>query len=146
MNGGREVPTLHLSDALVRDLPAPSARTDYFDDVVTGLCLRVTPSGVKSWAVLYRFGGRLRRLTLKRYPTFLLADARKGARQALIEVGIGRDPASAKSDARSARTFNDLADLYIERYARARKKSWKDDARQLRVFCVPGGEPHQPLL
>lgn len=131
------MPTLHLTDAVVRDLPTPSTRTDYFDDVVTGLCLRVTPNGVKSWAVLYRFGGRLRRLTLKRYPALLLADARKGARQALIEVGLGRDPAGTKSDARSARTFNDLADLYIERYAKPRKKSWKDDARQLRVFCRP---------
>lgn len=131
------MPTVHLTDAVVRDLAAPSTRTDYFDDIVTGLCLRVTPRGHRSWSVLYRAAGRQRRLTLKPYPTLLLADARKAAREALRGVSIGRNPQQDKAEAKHARTFDDLADLYIERYAKPRKRSWMVDARQLRVFCRP---------
>jgi integrase len=129
------MPVLHFTDAEARDLPAPASRTDYFDDVVTGLCLRVTPTGHKSWAVLYRAGKRLRRLTLNGYPTLLVADARKAARDALREVAQGKDPASAKRTAIEALTFGQLAGHYIERYAKPHKRSWHADARQLRVFC-----------
>ncbi len=44
--------------------PTPGKRVDYFDSEVRGLALRVTEHGVKSWSVLYRHRGRLRRLTL----------------------------------------------------------------------------------
>jgi integrase len=131
------MPTLHLTDTNVRDLPTPIARTDFFDDVVTGLCLRVTPTGHKSWAVLYRAGGRLKRLTLDGYPTLTLPLARKAAREALRSVSNGGDPAREKRRARTALTFDALADLYVEQYAKPHKRSWRQDARQLRVFCRP---------
>jgi hypothetical protein len=129
------MPVLHFTDAEARDLPAPPTRIDYFDDVVTGLCLRVTPRGHKSWSVKYRIGRRVRRLTFNGFPTLLVADARKAARDALREVAQGKDPASAKRTAIEALTFGQLAERYIERYAKPHKRSWRADARQLRVFC-----------
>ena len=37
---------------------------DYFDNKPPNLGLRLAPSGRKTWFVMYRSGGRLRRLTL----------------------------------------------------------------------------------
>ncbi len=59
-------------------LPLPEARTEFFDQKVTGLGLRVNLTGLKSWFFMYRAKGdpRKRRLTLGRYPAITLADAR----------------------------------------------------------------------
>ncbi len=129
------MPRLHFTDATVRDLPAPAVRTDYFDDVVTGLVLRVTPRGRKVWGLVCKVRGTTRRIVLDGYPKLLLADARKAARAALLERAKGDDPTAARQGKRHALTFDALADLYLDRYAKVRKKSWRQDARQLRVFC-----------
>ena len=131
------MPKLHLTDAVVRDLPAPTTRTDYFDDVVTGLSLRVTPAGHKSWAFVYKRAGRTHRVTLDGYPAMELAGARKAARARRIAVASGAHPAADRRAERLALTFGDLAQRYVERYARPHKKSWRQDARQLRVFALP---------
>jgi len=56
-------------------------RTEYFDRELAGFSIRVTPSGGKSFSVLYRRGRRLRRYTLGRYPVLSLAEARTLARR-----------------------------------------------------------------
>jgi len=52
---------------------------DYFDSKPPSLGLRVTPYGCKTWFIMYRSNGRLRRLTLGTYPVLSLADARQHA-------------------------------------------------------------------
>ena len=116
--------------------PTPQQR-DYWDAAITGLGLRVTPSGAKSWTVRYRVGRRLRRSTIGRYPTLSLADARAQARAALRDVALGRDPAQAKRDARAAHTFGQLAARYLAEYAAPRKRSWKEDRRLLESKVLP---------
>src|SRR5262249_43835742 len=59
-------------------------QTDYFDETVTGLALRVTSHGTKAWTFLY--GTPRRRITLGRYPSVSLATARALA----IEAREGR--------------------------------------------------------
>jgi hypothetical protein len=54
--------------------------------------LRVTPGGVKTWAVLYSYGRRKRRLTLGEFPAIKLAKARELALDAIARVAQGRDP------------------------------------------------------
>jgi hypothetical protein len=78
-------------------------RTDVFDAVVAGLALRVSPSGSKSWAVLYRSRGRLRRLTIGDAKKIDLADAREEAREAIRAAAKGGDPATEKKRAGAAR-------------------------------------------
>jgi integrase len=104
-------------------------RIDYWDESLPGFGLRITPDGQRTWTVMYRFGGRKRRYTLGAYPTLSLADARKLAREAQRSVRLGMDPASAKKAERLADSFAELAEHYLERYAKPRKKSWREDAR-----------------
>ena len=110
-------------------LKPAAVRIDYWDESLPGFGLRVTPDGQKTWTVMYRFGGRKRRYTLGVYPALSLADARKLAREAQRAVGLGIDPAAAKKAERLADSFAKLAEHYLERYAKPRKKSWREDAR-----------------
>jgi hypothetical protein len=79
--------------------------------------------------------GRRGRLSLGGFPSLLVADARKAARDAQREVALGKDPAREKQARAQALTFNELADLYLERHAKPKKRSWRQDDRQLRVLC-----------
>ena len=112
-------------------------RTEYHDTEARGLALRVTPSGAKTWCVLYRHRGMPRRLTLGDADSIPLADARDRARDAVRLASKGEDPAAAKQEARKAKTIADLAADYIERYAKKKKRSWKEDDRILRAEVLP---------
>ena len=76
--------------------PPSSSRIEYWDDETHGFGLRVSQTGRKTWIVLYRHHGRLRRLTLGTYPPLSLADAREQAKDALRAAAKGKDPASEK--------------------------------------------------
>ena len=66
-----------------------------------------------------------------------LAEARKAARTALLGVQVNdADPAAAKRARRNAETFDKLADRSSRIYAKPHKRSWRDDARQIRLACV----------
>lgn len=112
-------------------------RAEYWDKKVTGFGLRVSGSGQKTWIAMYRHAGRLRRLTIGTYPTLSLADAREKAKAALREAAGGGDPATSKRRLRGADTFGDLAENYIEQYAKAKKKTWRLDRNALDRDLLP---------
>lgn len=117
--------------------PSAGRRMEYFDAATPGLALRVTEHGAKSWTVLYRHRGRLRRLTLGDATVISLATARTRARDALNEASEGTDPATEKQQEKKAETIEDLAREYIERHAKKHKRSWKEDDRILRANVLP---------
>jgi integrase len=144
------MPTTLLNARFVATLKPRATRTEYFDSLSPGLSLRLSPSGVKTWAVLYRpqVDGAtpravgLRRLTLGRYPALDLKAARKRAAVARGLVANGQDPAAAKQAARQAAlrtgdTVKDLAADYLKNYAKKHKRSWPDDDRMLNVEVLP---------
>lgn len=140
---------LLLTDPFIRSLrPTEQGRVEYFDDNVRGLSIRVSDAGRKTWSVIYRFNGRLRRYTLGVYPILGLADARRKATTALRQAGDGSDPAAAKSEARRAETFAELAKAYIENHAKFKKRG--DEDRRV-LYGSPhkkrtGRRPHMPLV
>ncbi|MCZ6873512.1 MAG: integrase arm-type DNA-binding domain-containing protein [bacterium] len=117
--------------------PPPTGRIDYFDTKQPGIGLRVASSGHKTWFIMYRSGRRLRRLTLGPYPAISLADARNQALDARHAVAKGEDPAVHKQASRGAPPLAEVAEQYIEKYARVHKKSWRDDARLLQKEVIP---------
>lgn len=62
----------------------------YFDEVLKGFAVRVSPQGVKAFVVQGRAGGKLHRRSLGRWPTVSPEDARKRAR-AVLDVMAGGD-------------------------------------------------------
>jgi len=108
-----------------------AAQTDYFDAQVTGLALRVTSGGTRTWTLLH--GTPRRRVTLGRYPSLSLAAARARA----IEVREGR----------SAGTVAALAETYLRSIAGLRSRP--EIERRLRrdvlpiIGHIPLGELHR---
>ena len=97
---------VELTEQAIRSLKA-TERLDLWDSKVTGLVLRATPNGVKTWGLWYRFNGQRRRYTLgswKREDTrgkgLPLAAARREAEGLLAEIRLGRDPQAGRLQAR----------------------------------------------
>ncbi len=67
-------------------------RMEYFDEDTTGLALRVTEQGSKSWTYNYTLGDKRVRMTLGSYPTISLAGARTKAIEARTALEAGTDP------------------------------------------------------
>lgn len=65
-----------LTTKTIENLKSRATRYE-IRDTTTGLALRVAPTGRKSWNYIYREGGRLKRITIGRWPAVNLADARK---------------------------------------------------------------------
>ena len=131
------MPVQTLNARAVEGLKPSNKRVDYFDKDLPGFHVRVTPNGVKTFSVMYRHAGRLRRMKIGTHPPLTLADARELAREALRKAAKGEDPAAEKKRKREAETFGELADEFVERYAKVKKKSWREDERILRVHFLP---------
>jgi integrase len=85
--------------------PNLAKRIEIPDGGQPGLYLVVQPSGAKSWAVRYRLSGKPRKLTL--HGGIPLADARSMAREALVQVAKGIDPAAEKRAKRRSPSNDD---------------------------------------
>jgi integrase len=86
---------------------------------------------------LYRYHGRLRRLTLGRYSDLKLADARDEAVHARSRILKGGDPAGEKQDERA--TYGDTVGALYELYKRAteKKRSWPEQRRIFENEVLP---------
>lgn len=104
---------LRLTPQQVPRLPPSS--TDYRDDLVPGLVLRVWPSGLRSFAVEYSRSGRSRRFTIGQAPPVTLAAARDRAREIMSHVLAGRDPQAEKAaQLQRVVTVKELANRCLE--------------------------------
>lgn len=137
-----------LTVRAIEAIRAGTTRAEIPDGLIPGLYLVCQPTGVKSWAVRYRVGGRTRKHTLGRYPGLDLANARELARRALIAVASGRDPGTEKVEARRATSdsagqgyarFDKAASLFIDRYAKANTKeqTWRESERLIATHVLP---------
>jgi len=132
------VPKFKLTDRFVANVTI-DVRTDYFDTQLSGLSLRVSPTGTKTWNLIYtRESDESRqRVKLGRYPAVGLEAARKKALKAMTAAADGEDPAEAKSARRTALTVEELGALYIKIYAKPNKKTWQEDERILKAEVYP---------
>ena len=105
------------------DALAPQAR-DYFewDAEVSGFGVRVLPSGVKSYLVQYRAGGRTRRVSIGKHGTLTVDAARKRARDLLGRVAKGDDPARRIAVHRRAPTVAALCERFLKDHVAERCK------------------------
>jgi integrase len=105
-----------LTEAMARDAAPPLKGRSEFVDSDSGVMLRITPAGGKSWCVRRRVkGGKVTRITLGAYPALNLADARKLARKAITDLVLGVDPRERmRADAVHGLTVAEALDGYLE--------------------------------
>lgn len=101
-----------------------SADRDYiaFDDEVKGFGVRVLRTGVKTYLVQYRTGGRTRRVKIGRHGVLTADQARGRAKELLGAVAGGDNPAQAISDHRTAPTVATVCDRFIRDHVEQRLK------------------------
>lgn len=128
-----------LTDARVKSLK-PTDR-QYVIGGGDGFGVRVSPGGAKAFVLQYRFEGKNRLLTIGKYPNISLSNAHLKAAQARDKISQGVDPGEEKIQRRNAykgaHTVESLAHEYIERWAKIRKKTWKEDERCLNREIIP---------
>ena len=74
---------------------------------------------------IYSMRGRPRWFTIGSVIGIGLKDARQIAREKRADVGRGIDVQAERAASRRQSTFEELAQRYVEEYARRRNKSWK---------------------
>ena len=135
----KQITTASSVDAL-----KPAARRYVVrDSDVSGLELRVSPAGIKTWSLRYRVHGQQRRLKLGLYPRLTLANARTTANVELRKIDGGVDPqverTKAKQAAERAKTDSivTLCENFITEYARPKKRTWRKDQMRLKKDVIP---------
>ena len=96
-----------------------AAEYTLWDGAIAHFGVRVHPSGVKSFIVQTRVAGRMRKLTLGRYPEMGIEKARREAAAILARLWAGE--AAAPAGKARAPLFRDFAARYRER----RRSRWK---------------------
>jgi site-specific recombinase XerD len=116
-------PTTHFTKAFLDNLPTPEPgkRFIYHDAKATGLQLRITSTGVKTFSLYRRVkGGNPERITLGRYPDMTIEQARKQAAQYNLMIESGANPAHSRRKARleadGELTLRQAFDRYVADY------------------------------
>lgn len=113
------MPKTKLTHQQIKGIDPPEKRVTYYDTKETGLILRVTPGGSKTFCYRYRFRGKKRRFTIGKFPAVSLSQARDRTRKLKVKVGDGIDPQAEKNKRRyqpDKRTFAELAELFSKRH------------------------------
>jgi integrase len=114
----------------IASLPeASSGRDTYYDTKTSGLLLRVTTAGTKTFSFRRKLNGRAIRVTLGKFPGMTVEQAQQKAIELNGDVVKGINPSDLKKEKRDEMTFSELEDTYIERHAKLHKKTWEEDQR-----------------
>lgn len=109
-------------------LPASGKRDTYQDTKVSGLHLRISSTGIKTFSVFKRIrGGNPERITLGRFPDMTIDQARRKTMEINLAIADGRSPAEAKRKLKSELLFSELFEEYLERHSKPKKKTWTED-------------------
>ena len=133
---------MKFTDASIKALKPISERYEKWETNGKGFGIRVSPASRKTFIFMFRFDGTARRMTLGSYPRITLSRAHELHAKARQELEKGIDPGiesvRGKRQAREAYTVSELVHDYIEKHAKRKKRSWKEDQRILNKDVIPG--------
>jgi integrase len=115
-------------------VPGKGKRLYVYDTKVRGLELMVTEHGAKSFKVYRKFNDKPIRVTLGKYPEMTVEQARNEAQRVISEMIKGKNPNEEKKKLRAETALGEMFSLYMERYSKLHKKTWRDDERDVPRF------------
>lgn len=80
---------------------------------------------------------RRRLVDLGRSDSLTLEQARRRARSYFGAAADGKDPRSSIDQMRATPTVRELAESYVNKHARLKKKTWKTDEAYLNQLLIP---------
>jgi integrase len=121
-------------------LPAGKSEFIHFDDDIPGFGLRVRDTGGRSFVFQYFHGGKVRRITLGKFPKLSASAARElvaGVGGLAAILATGKDPAAGKR-AQGADTVATIVALYLAALAkRLKPRSLEGVERHLNLHGKP---------
>jgi hypothetical protein len=113
------------------------AKTDYYDETVTGFVLECRSTGGKTYYLRYQdASGRQRQYKIGKVGDITFAAAKKRAQQLRSEVVMGGDPGAAKAEAKAVPFYSDLAAMHLAD-AKLHLKSYPTMEACMRVHIIP---------
>ena len=105
------------------------------DSQIPGFGIRIMRGGTRTYVVMYRAGGRRRRMVLGRHGVTMPEQARTSAINILARVRNGEDPAASRQSGGHVTTVADLAKRFDEEHIAVRLKpasarSYRDHLRR----------------
>jgi integrase len=132
---------MKFTDRQIKALKPQNDRYEVWEDNGKGFGVRVSPAGRKSFIYMYRYQGNPRRMTFGVYPEISLADAHACHAKARQLLEKGKDPGTVEQDKKEeshrSPSVKRLVDEYIEKHAKEKKRSWKEDHRILHKDVIP---------
>lgn len=129
-----------LSDRyLINVKPVAGQRFEVWDTLIPGFGVRVG-GGKKSFVMMLRIGGKLRRITLGEYPALSLAEARLKVSEAHDAAERGEDPADAtprEVAPRHGKTIGDLVPEFIEKHCKKKNRDWRKQQSIFELDVLP---------
>ena len=119
-------------DTLV--MPETGKRFYFYDTKVRGLELMITEQGSKSFKVYRKCNGKPVRVTLGKYSEMSIENARNEAQRVITEMINGKNRNEEKKKIRAEITFGEIFEMFMEKYSKIYKKSWKYDEREVNRF------------
>ena len=121
---------INFTKASIVALPVPTKgkRTEVWDNKTTGLQIRITSMGVKTFYVKKRIkNGEVERISIGRFPDVTIEQARRKATEINLAIADGKNPAEIKRGKKAELTFAELFEQYYERHALPSKRTASED-------------------
>ena len=122
---------INFTKTVIDNLMPKQKRYKIYDVTVPRLAILVTEKGTKSFVVIKRTASEPIKVTIGHYPDVTIQQARTQAISILKEIAEGKNPNEKKRKFRQEMTLKELFDMFMERYSKRVKKSWKYDEREI---------------
>lgn len=115
-----------LTKTFIESLEPQSESVIYWDSLIFGFGVRVSPKGKKAYLVRYRtINRKQRKPVIGIHGVMTCEQAREAAKTILSGVNLGKDFQGEKEKIRNEPTLNEFFKMYIDKYAKQHKKTWK---------------------
>ncbi|HNP52285.1 MAG TPA: integrase family protein [Nitrosomonas nitrosa] len=130
-----QTPPQRITKSYVDRLSTPATGQAFVRDTeLKGFAVRVTSSGAKSFILEKRIDGKVKRLTLGRYPELTVEQARKEAHKLLGHIAVGRNPAAEKKqEALQGTTLKKAFDDFVKTRKNLKERTLYDYRRLMNV-------------
>jgi integrase len=101
------------------------------DDEITGLVVKVYPTGRKTFFLNVRIGRTVDMFKLGIFPDLNVAQAREKAKKMRSDLAMGKNP---KSERKEGITLGEFFEVYMERHGNGKKSATKDRSHFERIL------------